>query len=302
MLAPNDVDTTEQSLGRALQASSAVTVYAAAMRFQVSPLLQLSLPAWFDPIKVSLETAIGHARNWQDNLCGAVAGDVPQGFIDYNAVFQPVANELINLITTIELSGQSATSDQHQQASALLQRLLSHLERQATTMSTLHGSLVQLMDNVQDDHTVMVEAGVTVAREVPGGGIISKQIQADLGNDFLDTTFESPCLVSISIKSSIDITIQQTAGSHPELLPYVIAMQVLQKAQGDNEVATSALSDVLNQWQFLQDLLQDVVTDLDKAADPDVLPILQKLDVQIAQGIWTQLQAFAEQLINGQGS
>ena len=302
MLAPNDVDTTEQSLGRALQASSAVTVYAAAMRFQVSPLLQLSLPAWFDPIRAGLETAIGHARNWQDNLCGQVARDVPQGFIDYNAVFQPVSNELINLITTIEMSGRPATADQHQQASALRQRLLSHLEQQATTMSTLHGSLVQLMDDAQHDHTAMVDAGATVARALPGGGIISKQIQADLGNDFLDTTFESPCLVSVSLKSSIDITIQQTAGSHQELLPYVIAMQVLHKAQGDNEVATTALSDVLAQWQLLQGLLQDVVTDLNKAADPDVLPILQKLDVQAAQNVWMQLQAFAEQLINGQGS
>ena len=300
MLAPDNVAATEQSLGRSIQASTAVTIYAAAMRFQVSPLLQLSLPAWFDPIKQNLETAIAHARTWQDNLCGQVAIDVPQGVIDYNKVFQPTSNQLIDLITQIEMSGQDATNDQRQQATKLLGTLLAHLDKQATTLRTLHGSLVQLMDDVQQDHTAISNAEGTISDDIPGGGVISKQIQAELGNDFLDTQIEDSCTVSLSVKSSIDLQIKETAGSHPELLPYVIALQVLQKAQSDNEVATKSLSDVLTQWQLLQNLLQDVVDDLNTADNAGVLPILQKLDAQSAQNVWTQLEQYATRLMNGQ--
>jgi hypothetical protein len=301
MLAPDDVAATEHSLEQAINASTAVTIYAAAMRFQVSPLLELPLPSWFDPIKANLETAIGHARSWQDDLCGQIAVDVPQGVIDYNKVFQPTSDQLINLVTQIEMSGQEATTDQRRQANALLGTLLSHLDDQARTLNALHGSLVRLMDDVQQDHSAMTEADSTIAREIPNGGVISEQIQAQLGNDFLDTQVQGACSVSLSIKASIDLQIKQTAGSHQELLPYVIAMKVLEKAQADNEVATKALSGVATQWQLLQDLLLDVIDDLDKADSGGVLPILQKLDVQSAQGVWIQLQQYAARLMHGQG-
>ena len=81
----------------------------------------------------------------------------------------------------------------------------------------------------------------------------------------------------------------------------MIALQVLQKAQSDNEVATKSLSDVLAQWQLLQDLLQGVVGDLNKADNAGVLPILQELDIQSAQNVWTQLEQYAMRLMNGQG-
>jgi hypothetical protein len=302
MLAPDNVAATEQSLRRTLQASTAVTIYAAAMRFQVSPLLQLPLPSWFDPVKTTLEAAIGHARTWQDRLCGQVAVAVPGSFIDYNSVFQPTSNQLINVITEIEMSGRPASADLRAQAAKLLGTLSSHLGAQAADLRGLHASLVGLMDDVQQDHTAIADAESLIAQRIPDGSVISKQISAQLGDDFLDARIEGPCSVSLSIKESIELTIKETAGSHPELLPYVIASQVLAKAQRDNEAATQALSAVLSQWQLLQDLLQDVIDDLNKAADAGVLPILQKLDVQSAQGVWQQLQQFCEQLTSTQSA
>ena len=296
MLAP-DAANTEQTVEKSFQAATLVTIYAAAMRFQVSPLLNLPLPGWFDPIKTDLETAIGHARTWQDALCGKIAIEVPQSFIDYNSVFQATSDQIINLITEIEMSGQSATSDQHQQANELLGSLLLQLGQESTTLGDLHGQVVQLMDEIQQDHTTISGAEATISQEIPDGGVISKQIQVELGNDFLDAQIQGTCSVSLSIKESIDMQIKQTAAANQELLPYVIALKILQKAQGDNEAATQALSAVVTSWQLLQDLLQDAITDLKRADDDQVLPILRQADVEAAQSIWAQLDEFATTLL-----
>jgi hypothetical protein len=296
MLAP-DVTQTEDTMTRSLQAAAFVTIYAAAMRFQVSPLLQFPLPSWFDPIKANLETAIGNARQWQDVLCGQVAIQVPQSLIDYDAVFQRTAGQIVNLITEIEMGGSgSATGDQHQQANALIGALLTQLKSEVSTMSDLHGQTVELMDKIQQDYNNLAAAANTIATEIPNGGSTSQTIQAQLGDDFLDTAMQGTCSVNLSIKESIDVQIKSTAQSCPEILPYVIALKVLQKAQTENGVATKALSNVLTSWQLMQDLVQDTINDLEKADDSQVLPILQQAEVQAASQVWTQLKQFAETL------
>ncbi len=296
MLAP-DVTQTEQNVTRSLQSAALVTIYAAAMRFQVSPLLQLPLPDWFAPIKADLDTAIVHARTWQDTLCGQVAIQVPQSLIDYNTVFQATANQIINLITEIEMSGPDATAEQRQQAQQLLGALLKQLAKEASILGDLHGQIIQLMDQIQQDHDNIGQASATISQEIPNGGSISQTIQSQLGNDFLDTQMQGTCSVYLSIKESIDIQIKTSAASCPEILPYVIALKVLEKAQSENEAATKALSNVVASWQLLQDLLQDVIDDLTKADDSQVLPILQQVDVQAAAKVWVNLQQFAANLL-----
>ena len=63
-----------------------------------------------------------------------------------------------------------------------------------------------------------------------------------------------------------------------------------------NEAAQRALSSVLELWQTLEDKLQAVITDLEKADKDKFVPILQALDIQTAQTQWAQLVDFATKM------
>jgi hypothetical protein len=268
------------------------------MRFQVEPwLTNLQLPDWFEPVKTHIETAVDHARTWQDKLCPMITSAVPQSLIDYSTVFQSVSISINNLMTEIEMNGGTATKEQHDAVNGLLASLLAQLNKEVTTLSDLHTQIINLMDEIQQDYQSITGDESTISKNEPGSGVISKQIQADLGNDFLDTQVLAPCNVSVTIKMSIELKIKATAGSHQELLPYVVALELLNKAQVDNAAATQALSAVVASWQLLQDMLQDVIDKLKEASDDQVVPILRKVDFKIAEDIWSQLATFARGLM-----
>ncbi len=298
MLAP-DVATTEKNVKASFAATTVVTIYAGVMRFQVAPwLTNLDLPVWFDPISAHIQTAVDHAKNWQDELCLKITSDVPQSLIDYSQAFDTAAMNLNNIQVEIEMSSSGeATAEQHQQINGILSGLLTQLEAQTTTLNDLHTEVIALMDDMQQDHDTIVTDEHTVSTNVPGYGVISKQMQADLGKDFLSTVVQSPCIVTVSIKMDIETKIEEAAGSKVELLPYCVALQLLDKAQTDNEAATKALSSVATQWQLLQDLLQDVVNKMKDAADDQVVPILRQVDFKTAQDLWDQLATFARGLM-----
>jgi len=292
-----DVNKTQQDIQQTMQAETPITIYSAAMRYQVEPLLNQPLPSWFAPIKAQLETAVAHARTWQDSLCGSITATVPQAIIDYNTTFQDQTDQLLNVMTEIQMGGGTATPSQQQQSTQLLNGLLSGLGTQETSLGGVNTQLVSLMDDLQNDHTNLVNSAATITSEITTGGELIQSLQADLGNDFLDTQVAGPCsVVMVQIKESINLTIKQQAGSYTELLPYVIARAVLEKLTGDSETATQALSTVLTSWQLLQDMLQDVIHDVQKATGDQVLPLLKQLDIQTAQAAWAQLEEFASQL------
>lgn len=292
-----DVNKTQQDVQQTMQAETPITIYSAAMRYQVEPLLKQPLPDWFAPIKSQLDSAVGHARTWQDSLCGTISATVPQAIIDYNSTFQDQTDQLLNVMTEIQMGGGTATPQQQQQSSQLLGVLLTGLGTEQSTLAGLNQQLVALMDDLQGDHTNLVAAEATITSEITTGGELIQSLTADLGNDFLDTQVSGPCdVVSVQIKESIQLTIKQQAGSYTELLPYVIARAVLQKLAGDSESATQALSAVMTSWQLLQDIMQDVIHDLQKATGAQVLPLLKQLDIQTAQAAWAQLEQFASQL------
>ncbi len=297
MLSPN-VDFSEQHLLKSIQAASVFTIYSAAMRDVLAPwLVDIRLPDWYTPIKNNIDTAVAHAKTWEDSLCSQVTNQVPQTFIDYNIAFQVTTDKIANLISEIALGGGNASSLQHDKANRLLGDLLTRLGKEAGVLRGLHQQLVALMDDLQQDHRNLVDAQATIAQNIPNGGASSKQIQANLGNDFLDFQTSGPCFVSLlSIKASILTKITISAGSAPSLLPYAVGLKLVEKGISDNSLALEALSSVLNMWQLLQDLLQDVVGRLKKAGSEGVLPILQKLDIKIAQNAWTQLDLFAKRL------
>ena len=115
MLAP-DKTTTEQALKLSISSSAVVTVYAGALRYAVSPLLEATMPAWFDPVKTSIATAVTNGTNWMDDLCIDVTTVIPQSIVSFAGTFATASDTINNIETEIMMSSGAATPEQKQQS------------------------------------------------------------------------------------------------------------------------------------------------------------------------------------------
>lgn len=77
------------------------------------------------------------------------------------------------------------------------------------------------------------------------------------------------------------------------------AQVVIDNAVADNAKATKAISQMMAVWSLMQGLLQSVVDDLSQAADPEVLPILQKAEFDAARQVWVHLSEIAKSIASG---
>ena len=296
MLAP-DTTKADQALQHSISSSAVITVYAGAMRYAVSPLVDTTMPSWFDPVKASIAAAVANATNWMDDLCIDVTSAIPQSVITFAATFGTTSDTLSNLETEIVMSSGVATAEQKQQAVDAMAKLQTGVGDADASVAAVQARLLDLATLLQTDHDNLRTAAATVNANVPNGETISQKITADLGQDFLSVTPNGPCMVSVAIKSDVEITITQTAGSHPELLPYVIAQKLLGNAIADNEQATGAMSDVRAIWALMDGLVKDASSDLSMAADKDVLPILQQAEFSAARDVWNHLSEIAKTLM-----
>lgn len=298
MLAP-DKATTEQALRLSISSSTVITVYAGALRYAVSPLLKATMPGWFDPVKSSITTAISHGTNWMDDLCIDVTSDIPQSIISYAGTFDTASDTMNNIETEIMMSSGTATPEQKQRSMKTLTTLKDSIADVQADMAAIDTRLLDLTKWVQADHDALAAAAGIVAQNIPDGGTISKSIHADLGNDFLSITPNGPCMVSLKIKSDIMIKITQTAGSHPELLPYVIAQKLIDNAVFDNTQASDAISKIRAVWSLMEGLVAAAIKDVSTAADKDLLPVLKQAEFSAARDVWNQLANIAKKLMHG---
>ncbi|CBS91126.1 hypothetical protein [Azospirillum lipoferum] len=295
MLAP-DQDKTTEALRSSSSSAATITVYAGAVRYAVVPLLPASVPEWFLPVKESIATAATNATHWMDELCIDVTSFIPRSVIDYAATFDDVADQMNNLQTEIEMSSGAATPDQRQRAIDALNGLKAGADRANHDVAAVDARLLSLTKLVQSDHDAMATASVLVAQNIPDGAVISKTMTVDLGNDFLDIVPNGPCMVSVNIRSNVMIKLTETAGAHPELLPYVVTRQLLDNAVADNAKAGIALSNVRATWALMEGLIHDTINDLSAASDTDVLPILRQAEFAAARDVWERLSAVAQSL------
>jgi hypothetical protein len=197
------------------------------------------------------------------------------------------------------MSSGVATPEQKQRAIDALTSLKAGVDKAKGDVAAIDTRLLGLTKLVQADHDALAKSGGIVAQNVPDGGVISKAMTVDLGNDFLNITPNGPCMVSIDIKSDVIIKITRTAGEHPELLPYVIAQKLIDNAIADNAEASDALSSVRAVWALMDGLLKSVIDDVSMAADKDVLPVLQQAEFAAAGDVWDQLSLIAKSLMRG---
>lgn len=300
MLAP-DLEKTKAALTKTFTAAEVITIYSGAMRYIVGPLMAAEdFPGWFDPVKASVSTAVRNGSDWMDDLCIDLTTAVPQTIVSFNTRFQDISDDLINLQTEISMGGGGTTPEQQklqqQKAIDLFRTLKAELTAIEPDMKADHKRITALLGGVQADHEALSKMDSLVSNNIPDGGTISKQITADLGDDFMDITPNGPCMVSLALKTSVDATIKRTAGAHAELLPYLIALAVLKKALSDNEKATLAFSQVLNVWSFMEGLVDSAIEDLAKGAAKDVIDVLREAMLDAAQQVWEQLSETAQSL------
>jgi len=298
MLAP-DKATAAQALQSTFSSAATITIYAGAVRYAVSPLLMAPTPSWFDPVKTAINSAVTNATHWMDDLCVDVTTIIPQSVIAFATKFDDASDQISNIETEIEMSSGVATPDQKQQAVDALAALKSGVREAREDVAAVGERLAGLAKLVQADHDAMAAAGAIVAQNVPDGGVISKEITVDLGNDFLNIAPNGPCMVSIDIKSDVMIKITQTAGAHAELLPFVVARKLIDNAVSDNAQATAALSKARAIWALMEGLIDDVIDDLSTAADKDVLPVLRQAEFDAARDVWDHLSDIARSLMQG---
>ena len=295
MLAPDKM-TTEQALKSSISSSAVITVYAGALRYAVSPLLTATMPFWFDPVKACIATAIANGSNWMDDLCIDVTSIIPQSIISFAATFDTASDTMNNIETEIIMSSGIATSEQKKQSCETLAMLKAGIAKADADIATIDTRLLRLTKLVQADHDALIAASSIVAQNVPDGGTIRKNIQTDLGNDFLAITPNGPCMVSLEMKSDVMLKITQTAGSHPELLPYIIAHKLIDNAIVENTQASKAISEFRAVWSLMAGLVAAAINDVSTAADKDVLPILQQAEFSAARDVWRQLSNIAKAL------
>jgi hypothetical protein len=298
MLAPDKKNTTT-ALQSSISSAAVITVYTGALRYAVAPLLTARMPAWFDPVKTSIATAVTNATNWMDDLCVDVTTVIPLSVITFATTFDTISDQINNIETEIIMSSGIATAEQKQQAVDALTALKGGIDRAKGDVSAIDARLLTLAKLVQADHDAMATASGIVAQNISDGGMISKAMKVDLGNDFLNLTPNGPCMVSVDMKSDVMIKITQTAGAHPELLPYVVAQKLIDNAVADNAQASTALSRVRAIWALMEDLIKSVIGDVSMAADKDVLPILQQAEFAAARDVWDHLSGIAESLMQG---
>jgi hypothetical protein len=298
MLAPDKV-TAAEALQSSISSAATITVYAGGLRYAVAPLLTARTPPWFDPVKTAIGSTVTNATYWMDDLCVDVTTIIPQSVIVFAMKFDDVSDQISNIETEIEMSSGVATPDQKRRAVDALAALKAGVVRARDGVAAVDARLLSLAKLLQADHDAMMTASGIVAQNIPDGGVISKEMTVDLGTDFLTITPNGPCMVSVDIKSDVMIKITQTAGAHPELLPYVVAGKLIDNALADNAQAGVALSNVRATWALMEGLVKDVIGDVSKAADKDVLPIRQQAEFAAARDVWDHLSDIAQSLTRG---
>jgi hypothetical protein len=298
MLAP-DKTTATTALQSSISSAAVITVYAGALRYTVAPLLSGAMPAWFAPVKASVATAVTNATDWMDDLCIDVTTVIPNSVITFATTFDTVSDQINNIETEIIMSSGVATLEQKQQAVDALTVLKVGIDKANGDVAAIDARLLDLTKLVQADHDALATGSGIVAQNIPDGSVISKAMTVDLGDDFLNITPNGPCMVSIDIKSDVMIRITQTAGAHPELLPYVIAQKLIDNAIADNAKASTALSRVRGVWALMEGLIKSAIDDVSVAADKNVLPVLRQAEFAAARDVWDQLSSIAQSLMQG---
>lgn len=295
MLTP-DLETTKENLSSNVAAASAVTKYAQATVSAV-PRLQ-NPPDWLVPIQGHLAAAQGHAKNWLRNICPGVTSDTPQGIVDFNTLFQSRSSQILTTLQEIESGGGRPTGQQRSSISTLFGNLGTAMSAQEAALNLLQEKIKAYSSDIKaDQDTLSSDLGDVTAR-FANGEVWIQQLNAAIGDHFLDCDTLGPCIAIVEIDMNVTLKVAGV-GSDPSLITLVFAKAILENQSGNSQAAQQALQSVLDTWTTLKVKNEAVIKDLNDAQDSQYGSILAQVDLKTAQAQWQQLADFASRLLRG---
>ncbi len=295
MLTP-DLETTKKNLNNNAGAASEVTKYAQATISAV-PKLQ-NPPDWFVPIQGHLATAQGHAKNWLRNICPSVTANVPQGIVDFNASFQSKSNGILAILQEIQSAGGQPSEQQRTNVAALFGDLTTAIAGQETALGSLQQQIKAYSTEIKADQDTLADDLGTVSARFVNAQVWIQQLNAAIGEHFLDGSVLGPCIAIVEIDMNVSFKVGGV-GSDPSLVTLVFAKAILENQTGNSQAAQQALQSVLDTWTTLKVKNEAVISDLKDAEDAQYINVLAQVDLETAQAQWQQLADFASCLIPG---
>lgn len=297
MLAP-DPSTTEQALQSNAAAATAATNYAQATLTAVPPIR--NAPDWFAPIQSDLTTAQTHARQWLITICPGVTGRVPQGIVDFAAVFRAKSASLLQIQQAIFSAGGSPTAEQRANVDTLLGGLSSAIATQQSAVALLQSQIAAYSTAIKSDQDALANDLGNVSARFASGGNWVQQLTATIGESFLQTTALGPCTAIVQIDMNISLQIGGIMAD-PTVIALVFAKAILENQLANAPLAEQAVQAMVDTWGTVKAKADAVAADLHDAQDSAYLAILSQIDLETAATQWQQLADYASKLIQQAG-
>lgn len=212
--APDAAQTTQQ-LTDSYNANNTVTSYAHAIaNLQLNWDTQLMgpVPKWFTDMSANLAKAQSHAQTWIDTLGPQIFATIPQSLINYTNTFNTDMGAVLQMLQNLP-PGQPPTAAQQAAINAIVNNVLNTLGVQKQTLLDIQASLVAFTNDVQADHTTLVD-GSGAAQKAVGieQGMIKKiQDQIDIVNKHLNDDKKAAMAFEISLVLGVFITVAAVA-------------------------------------------------------------------------------------------
>ncbi len=253
-------------------------------------------PAWFQPIAADLATAQSHARSWLDQLCPAMTDTAPRSVLALAEENRSTLDGLIGEVAQLVASGAAPTEDQRAAVDATLAAMTSALGAEASATAGLAQELSAYAADLAADQDRLGDDLGDVAQRFADAKAWITDLQATLGEHFLDSTALGPCLAIVEIDMAITLKVHGVSAD-PTVLSLVVARAILDSRVAALGQSLASVQEVEDAWATVGAKVGAVRTDLADAADADYLPILTGADLDTARQQWDQLATYASTLL-----
>lgn len=153
-LAP-DTDSSKQVLTDTVNANAIITAYCHSLQnIKIEKLKGQG--EWYKVFNESLVTAQGHGRYWVETLSPKIFSTIPQSIINYGNIFSAAMKRVTDIVNSVP-DGEDLTPAQSSAIVKYIQAVLGDLGLQQSTLTDIKNELIQFNNDVQNDHTALMD-------------------------------------------------------------------------------------------------------------------------------------------------
>ncbi len=240
---------------------------------------EIDLLSNYPSVQNGIQALQQNARNWF-SVGNGIGNVVYRGIPDYNRTFQAQTKIIQTTIQQIEKSGQ-LNSTHRQVIQSAFQTLISTLDAQVNNIKVQQVSLRTFVDTLTADHATLTQGENTIEKAIAG-------VQTDAENEALRY------IGRIGGGGIAQIIIQAGSTEADGLRNIQTTLETLLM---DNLMAQTSASIILTDTEAVLTKTTAVLRSLEKADMPNLLPILQEIDLEASQTAWQQLADFVDNLV-----